>query len=203
VKSPAMMLGYIDNEQATREAFDSDGWLRTGDVGRLTEGNKVFVVDRKKDLMKVRGWQVSPVEVESVLLQHPDIVDAGVVGIPLANNTGEIPRAYIVVRAEAVLSDEEVKKFAARSLAKYKVPEEIVFLDQIPKNPTGKVLRRTLRERAIGSIKQETSSHSIEQGTAKGPWRYVRTLSYPVTQGTKHLYRLLSWLASFLVQISY
>lgn len=163
------MLGYIGDKQATTEAFDSDGWLRTGDVGQLTEGNKVFVVERKKDLMKVRGWQISPVEVESVLLQHPDIVDAGVVGIPLANRTDETSRAFIVLRAGAVLSDEEIKKFAAASLAKYKIPEEIVLVDHIPKNPTGKILRRMLREQSAGTIKPETTSHSMNESMAKGP----------------------------------
>jgi 4-coumarate--CoA ligase len=148
VKSPVMMLGYLDNEQATKEAFDSNGWLRTGDIGQRTEGNKIFIVGRKKELMKVRGWQVSPAEVECVLLEHPDIVDVGVVGIPLANNTGDIPRAYIVLRAGAMLSDAKVKTFAAASLAKYKIPGEVVFLDQIPKSSTGKILRQALREKS-------------------------------------------------------
>jgi 4-coumarate--CoA ligase len=148
VKSPAMMLGYINDEAATKDAFDEEGWLRTGDVGQLTEENKVFIVDRKKDLMKVRGWQVSPSEVESIIMQHPEIVDAAVIGVPLSDHTGDIPRAYVVLQLGSKITSKSLRAFLAHDLAGYKIPQEYVFTDRIPKNPTGKILRRTLREKA-------------------------------------------------------
>jgi acyl-CoA synthetase (AMP-forming)/AMP-acid ligase II len=147
VKSSALMLGYIDNDAATNEAFDRDGWLRTGDVGQVMDGGKVYVVDRKKDLIKVRGWQVSPAEVENVIIQHPLVEDAAVIGIELPNNTGEIPIAYVIARPGESLDTEALKSWAQERLSKYKIPEQIILTESIPKNPTGKILRRILRER--------------------------------------------------------
>lgn len=197
VKSPTLMMGYVGNDEATAEAFDAGGWLRTGDVGQLVDGNKVFVVDRKKDLFKVRSWQVSPVEVEGVILQHPDITDAAVVGIPLANNTGEIPRAYIVLRRDVLLNIADLKAFIAKSLANYKIPEEIIITDSIPKNPTGKILRRVLRDQAVGVLKPSPLTMSLREGTSKGPWQYVHGMSQQASDFTRSLYRFLFWLRSF------
>ncbi|KAF2435966.1 acetyl-CoA synthetase-like protein [Tothia fuscella] len=187
VRSPDMMLGYLDNEDATREAFDQDGWLRTGDVGRVTGEHKVFIDDRRKDLLKVRGWQVSPAEIEAILLQHPEIVDAGVIGVPLANGTGDLPRAYVVLQPESKLSPDEIKAFASASLAKYKVPEEIVFIDSIPRNPTGKILRRELREKAVASIGPEPSPISVQEGSARGPLKYIQIPPHNPIMGPKHM----------------
>jgi len=199
VRSPALMLGYVNNEKATLEAFDTEGWLRTGDVGQIADGNKIFVVDRKKDLMKVRGWQVSPAEVEGTILHHPDITDAAVIGIELANHTGEIPRAYVVVRPGTQVTAAEVKAFVAKDLAKYKIPEEVVFVDRIPKNATGKILRRILREEAVKYSKPEPSAASVKEGKASGPWRYARRVSDPASWASKSLVRLFSWLRSFFL----
>ncbi|KAF2395878.1 acetyl-CoA synthetase-like protein [Trichodelitschia bisporula] len=147
VRGPALMLGYLRNEEASAAAW-GDGWLRTGDVGR-EEGGKVWVVDRAKDLLKVRAWQVSPAEVEGVILAHPGVADAAVVGVELGDGSGEVPRAYVVRAAGGGgVSAEEVRQWTGERLARYKVPEEVVFVDCIPKNPTGKVLRRVLREEA-------------------------------------------------------
>jgi acyl-CoA synthetase (AMP-forming)/AMP-acid ligase II len=183
VRSPALMLGYVNNEKATLEAFDTEGWLRTGDVGQIADGNKIFIVDRKKDLMKVRGWQVSPAEVEGTILHHPDITDAAVIGIELANHTGEIPRAYVVVRPGTQVTAAEVK----------------VFVDRIPKNATGKILRRILREEAVKYSKPEPSAASVKEGKASGPWRYARRVSDPASWASKSLVRLFSWLRSFFL----
>jgi 4-coumarate--CoA ligase len=144
VKAPAPMLGYINNLTATKEIFAEDGWIRTGDLGYVKAG-KPFVIDRKKDIIKVRTWQVSPAEIEAVLLQHPDIYDAAVIGITLNNGMGEVPKAFVVLLPGTKLKVRTIKKFIAGKLARYKIPEEIVFIDAIPKNPTGKILRRLLR----------------------------------------------------------
>jgi acyl-CoA synthetase (AMP-forming)/AMP-acid ligase II len=199
VKSPFMMLGYINNEKATNEAFDNDGWLNTGDVGQLTEGNKVFIVDRKKDLMKVRGWQVSPAEIESVIMQHPHVIDAAVVGIPLANHTGELPRAYVVVRPGNKVSERDLKAFLSKDLARYKMPEEFVFIDRIPKNGTGKILRRLLREQAATETKPEPCTLVLAESTTRSSWRHLRSVSMQASHIPKSIYGFFTWLRSLIL----
>jgi acyl-CoA synthetase (AMP-forming)/AMP-acid ligase II len=195
VKCPAPMLGYLDNEKATLEALEGDNWVRTGDVGQLIDG-KVFVVDRKKDLIKVRGWQVSPAEIESVILQHPDILDVAVIGVELENNSGEVPRAYIVHRPESKLGPSEVKAFARKSLAKYKLPEEIIFVERIPKNSTGKILRRVLREEAATGITVEVPQTLPQDPKPRAAWRYLTFLSAKIFIASRSLDRLFSWLGA-------
>ncbi len=197
VKCPAPMLGYLDNDKATLESLDADNWLRTGDVGQLVDG-KVFVVDRKKDLIKVRGWQVSPAEVESVILQHPDVLDVAVIGVELENNSGEVPRAYVVNRLERKLSLSELKAFAGKSLAKYKLPEEIILVDRIPKNSTGKILRRVLREEVATGITAEVLETSPEDTKPMTAWRYLTFLSAKFFIASISRDRLFSWFAALL-----
>lgn len=200
------MLGYLRNEKATEEAFDSQGWLRTGDIGQLFEGGKVFVVDRKKEMMKVRGWQVSPTEVENTILQHPAVLDAAVIGIENKYNT-ETPRAYIILRPDAMLPTEDLKRFIGHSLARYKIPEEFVFTDRIPKNATGKILRRVLREQASSEdYKCDTSpdtSPASFGGSRRGPWRHVRRLSIgsikTISSASRSFFRFLSWLRGMIL----
>lgn len=138
------MMGYLNNSTATSEAFSPDGWVRTGDVGFKREG-RWYIVDRTKDLIKVRGWQVSPVEIEAALLEHELITDAGVIGVASKDGTGEIPIAF-VVRSADTLEEADVKTFLGGRLARYKSVDEVVFVDAIPRNPTGKILRRVLRD---------------------------------------------------------
>ena len=197
------MRGYLRNEKATREAFDSQGWLRTGDIGHVVDGNKIFVVDRKKDLLKVRGWQVSPAEVENTILQHPSVLDAAVIGVE-GTGISETARAYIVLRPAVVLPIEDLKRFIGQSLAKYKIPEEFVFTDRIPKNATGKVLRRVLREQANGSQDYKSESPAASFGEPrKGPWQHVRNMSSgsikTISSASKTFYRFLLWLRSMLL----
>ena len=196
------MLGYLHNEKATSEAFADDGWLRTGDIGQMFEDNKIFVVDRKKDLLKVRGWQVSPAEVENTILQHPAVLDAAVIGIENKDNT-ETPRAYIVLRPDAVLPIDELKRFIGQSLARYKIPEEFVFTDRIPKNTTGKILRRVLREQASSENYKPESPPASFGEPKRGPWRHVRNMSSgsikTISSASKSFLRFLSWLRSMLL----
>jgi 4-coumarate--CoA ligase len=196
------MLGYLHNEEATKEAFDSHGWLRTGDIGQMIDGNKIFVVDRKKDLLKVRGWQVSPAEVENTILQHPAVLDAAVIGIEKEDES-EIPRAYIVLHPDALLSVEDLKRFIEQSLARYKTPEEFVFIDRIPKNTTGKILRRILKEQAATEDhKPEIRHDSFAQG-GRGPWRHVRNMSTgsikTISSASRSVYRFFTWLRSMIL----
>jgi hypothetical protein len=145
IYNPDSMKGYLSNIPATGEAFTPDHWIRTGDIGYVRDKNW-YIVDRAKDLIKVRGWQVSPAEIESALLEHPDIRDAGVIGIPAQDGCGESPMAFIVVNEGSSLDESQVKLFLATSLARYKNVEEVNFIGRIPRNPIGKILRRVLRD---------------------------------------------------------
>ena len=139
------MAGYLNNIPATAEARASDGWIRTGDVGYVCNGNW-YVIDRTKDLIKVRGWQVSPAEIEAALLEHPGIQDAGVIASPASDGCGEVPLAFVVKNGSAEINEHDVKEFLGARLARYKNVEEVEFVDSIPRNPTGKILRRVLRD---------------------------------------------------------
>lgn len=145
IYNPSPMMGYLNNPLATAETLLSDGWVTSGDVGYVKNGNW-YIVDRTKDLIKVRGWQVSPAEIETVLLEHSDVIDAGVIGIPAKDGCGDVPMAYIVRSVGSTLREEEVKSFLGARLARYKGVEEVVFIEKIPRNPTGKILRRVLRD---------------------------------------------------------
>uniref|UniRef100_A0A1I8A4K2 AMP-binding domain-containing protein n=1 Tax=Steinernema glaseri TaxID=37863 RepID=A0A1I8A4K2_9BILA len=147
VRGPSRMLGYLNRPQATAEVIDDSGWLRTGDIGYVDKSGFLFIVDRLKELIKVKGLQVPPAELEDVLLAHPMIKDAAVIGIP-HDKDGEQPMAF-VVRATESLCEEDVKKFVAERLARYKhLTGGVQFLSQIPKSPSGKILRRFLRDEA-------------------------------------------------------
>jgi hypothetical protein len=111
----------------------------------VKEGNW-YIIDRTKDLIKVRGWQVSPAEIEAALLEHPDVIDAGVIGVPAKDGTGESPLAYIVGTKDSKMDGKAVRKFLGERLASYKNVDEVEFVEKIPRNPTGKILRRVLRD---------------------------------------------------------
>lgn len=144
IRGPTVMLGYYRNPQATRDTV-KDGWLHTGDVGYVDERGYLYVVDRLKELIKVKGFQVPPAELEGILLSHPEIHDAAVVGVPDGDN-GEVPKAY-VVRADASLREEHVKGFIREKVSAYKqLAGGVEFVESIPKSPAGKILRRLLRD---------------------------------------------------------
>lgn len=200
VKAPWPMLGYLDNEKATKETLPGYDWVRTGDVGHYI-GGKVWVVDRKKDLIKVRGWQVSPAEVESIVLQHPHVLDAAVIGVEFEDGAGEIPRAYVVLHPETKLEPAQLKAFVGQSLAKYKLPEEIIFVERIPKNSTGKILRRVLREEASKGIKVEVTETSSEDQTRRNAWHFLTIISVKLYSASNSLGRFFSWLGSIFGQL--
>lgn len=158
VKSPAMMMGYLENPKATAETIDRENWVHTGDIGHIRDG-KVYLVDRKKELIKVRGWQVSPAEIESTLVKHEVIADAAVVGVVDEAEIGaEIPHAYVVCKQDAYLSEKEVKQHLFRYLARYKVADcKVFFCNEVPRSPSGKILRRLLRPSAAPAMKRRKS----------------------------------------------
>uniref|UniRef100_A0A0N7ZCZ2 AMP-binding enzyme C-terminal domain-containing protein n=1 Tax=Scylla olivacea TaxID=85551 RepID=A0A0N7ZCZ2_SCYOL len=139
------MAGYLNNPEATRDTFTEDGWLRTGDIVTYDEDGYFFVVDRIKELIKVKGHQVSPSEVEGELRALPGVMDAGVVGVA-DERAGEVPRAF-VVRGDPNLTKEQVEAFIASRLAPHKhLKGGVVFVEELPKSPAGKLLRRLLKE---------------------------------------------------------
>jgi acyl-CoA synthetase (AMP-forming)/AMP-acid ligase II len=137
------MRGYLNNDQATAETLTEDGWLRTGDIGRIDENGFFYVVDRLKELIKYKGYQVPPAELEAVLVSHPKVKDAGV--IPFETEEGEeAPMACVVVDGE--VEAEELLDYVADRVAPYKKLRRIEFVDEVPKSASGKILRRVLRE---------------------------------------------------------
>ena len=144
IRGPQVMKGYLNNPQATAQAIDPDGWLHTGDIATVDEHGAVRIVDRLKELIKYKGYQVAPAELEALLLTHPAIADAAVIGIP-DEQAGEIPKAFVVT--SATLTPEEVTAFVAERVAPYKKVRAVELIDEIPKAPSGKILRRVLIER--------------------------------------------------------
>ncbi|EFX82657.1 hypothetical protein DAPPUDRAFT_316478 [Daphnia pulex] len=146
VQGPQMMKGYYKNEKATKETYDSEGWLHTGDMVYYNEQNQFFIVDRLKELIKVKGLQVSPSELEDVLRRIPGVLDVAVIGVP-DDIAGELPRAYVVKKEGNPLSKEDIIEFVDAKVSHHKrLKGGVVFLDSIPKTNTGKILRRELKK---------------------------------------------------------
>ncbi|MEU5121514.1 4-coumarate--CoA ligase family protein [Streptomyces asoensis] len=148
IRGPQVMKGYLGRPDATADMIDTDGWLRTGDVGRVDADGWLFVVDRVKELIKYKGFQVAPAELEALLLTHPGIADAAVIGV--YNDEGnEVPHAYVVRQPTAPgLSEGEIAMYVAERVAPYKRVRHVTFIDAVPRAASGKILRRQLRERA-------------------------------------------------------
>jgi 4-coumarate--CoA ligase len=150
IKGPQVMKGYLNNDTATAETIDSEGWLHTGDIGHVDADGHLYVVDRLKELIKFKGFQVPPAELEALLLTHPKIADAAVIGLP-DDEAGEIPAAWVVLRPGTEATEDEVKEFVASQVATYKRLGKVTFTDAVPKSASGKILRRVLRDEAAKS----------------------------------------------------
>ena len=145
IRGPQVMKGYYNNAEATRDTLTEDGWLHTGDIVRMDPDGYVWVLDRLKELIKYKGFQVPPAELEGVLLEHPGISDAAVIGKEDIES-GEIPKAFVVTTPGSDVSAEDVMSFVAERVATFKHVREVEFIDAVPKNPSGKILRRNLVE---------------------------------------------------------
>jgi len=152
VKGPNVMLGYLDDSAATDAMIDADGFLHTGDIATVDAAGRVTIVDRIKELIKYKGYQVAPAELEALLLTHPEIADAAVIGVLDAEGE-EVPKAFVVRRpgpasdAAAALTEQLVMDFVAAHVAPYKKVRRVEFIDVVPKSASGKILRRELRDR--------------------------------------------------------
>jgi long-chain acyl-CoA synthetase len=150
VAGPNVMQGYFNRPKETAQVIGPDGFFATGDIGIMDEHGVIKIVDRKKDMILVSGFNVYPNEVESVLFRHTGILEVSVVGVA-DSQSGETPVAF-VVKNDPTLTEADVVEFARRSLASYKVPKRVVFLDDLPKTQVGKVLRRQLRDQLVNRI---------------------------------------------------
>ena len=146
LKGPKVFAGYWRNEAATRDAV-RDGWFRTGDVGRVDEDGFLYIEDRKKDMIVSGGENIASPEVERVLYEHPDVIEAAVVG-RAHEKWGEVPVAHVVLRPRAETDADGLIAFCRERLAKYKTPTEVHFRGELPRTPSGKILKRTLREQS-------------------------------------------------------
>ncbi len=150
IRGPQVMKGYHNNPEATAVTLDEEGWLHTGDIGHIDADGHVYVVDRLKELIKYKGFQVAPAELESLLLTHEAVADAAVVGLP-DDEAGEIPVGYVVLKPNASATPEELQAFVADQVATFKQLRRVELVDAIPKSASGKILRRVLRDQAVAA----------------------------------------------------
>ena len=170
-RGPSVIPGYWNDHEATSEAIDAEGWLATGDMGYVDEEGYLFLVDRKKELIIRGGYNVYPREVEEALYAHPDVLEAAVVGFP-HETLGEEVAALVVRRPGTTLDVEELEAWARERVAAYKYPRRIVFVDELPKGPTGKILKRAIDRSAL-----------VEPSSRAGPRSRPRSI-HPQSSGS-------------------
>ena len=145
VRGPQVMKGYLNRPDATAAMIDADGWLHTGDIGYADSAGRFFIVDRVKELIKYKGLQIAPAELEALLLTHPAVADAAVIPMP-DDEAGQVPKAFVVLQSPA--TPDEIRAFVAGRVAPYKKLRAVEMIDAIPRSPSGKILRRLLAGRA-------------------------------------------------------
>lgn len=153
-KGPNIFLGYWNRPEATAEAI-KDGWFYTGDMGRFDEDGYLYIVDRKKDMIVVSGYNVYPIELENVIMRHPKVADCAVIGVP-DDYQGESVKACVVLAPGETMEQEEFEAYCREQMAAFKVPKHFTVRDELPKNPTGKILKRVLRDEEGGVTKAQT-----------------------------------------------
>ena len=146
ISGPQVMKGYFGRPEDTDATVDAEGWLHTGDIGRVDAEGNWFIVDRVKELIKYKGYQVAPAELEALLVQHPAVADAAVIGVR-DEEGNEIPKAFVVPMTGVPISAAEVMEHVERQVAPYKRIRRVEFIEAVPKAASGKILRRELRDR--------------------------------------------------------
>lgn len=152
IKADNVMMGYYNQPEATRQVIQ-DGWFRTGDMGKIDEDGYLFVVDRKKDMLIVRGMNVYPREVEDVLNTHPKVAECAVIGVP-DKQRGEVPKAIIALKPDVEATEKEFRTFCHKKIAMYKNPKYFEFRDSLPKTPTGKIMKKVLKQQEMEHLQQ-------------------------------------------------
>jgi len=153
ISGEQIMKGYLNDPESTKNTIDKEGWLHTGDIGFVDDDDEIFIVDRLKEIIKYKGFQVAPAELEALLITHPDIKDAAVVGVK-DDLCGEVPVAFIKRIEGSEITENEIKQFVSKEVVFYKRINKVYFTDSIPKNPSGKILRKDLRARLAAGIPQ-------------------------------------------------
>ena len=149
IRGTCVTKGYLNQPQATKEAFDAEGWFHSGDVAYMDAAGYAYIVDRKKDMINVGGEKVFPSEVEDMMLSHTKIKDLVIVGIP-DDLKGEAPKAFIVLREGETSTQDEIRAYCKEKMAPYKVPVAVEFIEEVPRAASGKALRRLLRDKEWG-----------------------------------------------------
>ncbi|KAJ1268680.1 hypothetical protein BS78_07G153200 [Paspalum vaginatum] len=156
IRGKQLMKGYLNNPEATAETIDAEGWLHTGDIGYVDDDDEIFIVDRLKELIKYKGFQVAPAELEAMLIAHPGIADAA--AVPMKDDScGEVPVAFVVTSHGSEITEDEIKQYVAKQVVFYKRLHEIFFVDAIPKAPSGKILRKDLRAKLASGFSNGSS----------------------------------------------
>ncbi|KAK0571906.1 hypothetical protein LWI29_023352 [Acer saccharum] len=151
IRGSQIMKGYLNDEEATERTIDKDGWLHTGDIGFIDDDDELFIVDRLKELIKYKGFQVAPAELEAMLIAHPNISDAAVV--PMKDEAaGEVPVAFVVRSNGSKITEDEIKQYISKQVVFYKRINRVFFIDTIPKAPSGKILRKDLRAKLVAGL---------------------------------------------------
>ncbi|VAI56195.1 unnamed protein product [Triticum turgidum subsp. durum] len=151
IRGEQIMKGYLNDPESTKNTIDKDGWLHTGDIGLVDDDDEIFIVDRLKEIIKYKGFQVAPAELEALLITHPEIKDAAVVSLK-DDLAGEVPVAFVMRIEGSEITEDDIKKFVAKEVVFYKRIHKVFFTDSIPKNPSGKILRKDLRARLAAGI---------------------------------------------------
>jgi 4-coumarate--CoA ligase len=157
VRGKQIMIGYLNDPESTKNTIDKDGWLHTGDIGLVDDDDEIFIVDRLKEIIKYKGFQVAPAELEALLLTNPEVKDAAVVGVK-DDLCGEVPVAFIKRIEGSEITENEIKQFVSKEVVFYKRINKVYFTDSIPKNPSGKILRKDLRARLAAGIPTEVAA---------------------------------------------
>ena len=165
VKGPNVFRGYWGNEKATHDAFTEDGWFKTGDIVTVDDDGFIFIKDRKKDMIIIKGLKVFSAQVEAVICEHPAVEECAVIGVPDGRG-GEFVKVYVVKKEGAELSDGEFRKFLKTHLDNYKRPRDFEFVESLPKNALRKVLKRELRKDAVAKLAARGAGASAEETLA-------------------------------------
>ncbi|CAM8966999.1 unnamed protein product [Rhodiola kirilowii] len=142
----------LHNKEETEKTIDNEGWLHTGDIGYIDDDGDIFIVDRIKEMIKYKGFQVAPAELEAILVSHPSVNDAAVIPLP-DEEAGEVPAACVVKQPNATESEEEIMEYVASNVANYKKIRVLHFVDSIPKSTSGKIMRRFLKDTLMDKLK--------------------------------------------------
>ncbi|GFQ01938.1 4-coumarate--coa ligase 1 [Phtheirospermum japonicum] len=161
IKGDQLMKGYLNDPKATGKTIDKEGWLHTGDIGFIDDDDELFIVDRIKEIIKYKGFQVAPAELEALLLKHPNISDAAVISIK-DEQAGEVPAAFVVKSNGSTVTEDEIKQFVSKQVIFYKRINRVCFVDVIPKSQSGKIMRKDLRAiLAAGPLSNQLNSYKL------------------------------------------